>query len=267
MLSKLFASQPVLEEQSISWIFDVYAWALNQFDANIFFNETILVAPTNKYFPGEQTSVTGMAELIFSQVQNYAHLQHWQCTVVDHSQFTPPDLNQLALPSRTIKTTQVSNEAQSSVLSIPYDPQMVANPEALISSYAHILAQYLGSQATESPPGGSENWLMVTELLGVFLGFGLMYANSATTAPSSCSSCSAGLATRPSFVSQYDLTYALAVFSVVKGIPEKKVSRHLKKSLKGFLKSAIKDVKSRSKEIEKLQALRNQAILPNAKTA
>ncbi len=267
MLSKLFTSQPILEEESITWIFDVYAWALNQFDAEIFFNETILVAPTNEYFPGEQTSVTGMAELIFSQVQNYAQVQHWQCAVVDHSQFIPPDLNQLVLPKRTAAATEITNEAQNSVLSIPYDPQMVANPEALISSYAHILAQYLGSQATENPPGGSENWLMVTELLGVFLGFGLMYANSATTAPSSCSSCSAGLATRPSFVSQYDLTYALAIFSVVKKIPEKKVSRHLKKSLKGFLKSAIKDVKSRSREIEKLQALRNKATLPNTKIA
>lgn len=265
MLSRLFTSQPVLDETTIDWLFDVYGWAISQFGADIFFNQTILVAPTNQFFPGEQNSAEGMAELIFTQVQKYAHLQHWQCSVVDQRQFIAPDLQQLILPGRSLTSTALaSDNVQESPLPVPYDPQMVMNPEALISSYAHILAQYLSAQATENPPGGSDNWLLVTELVGVFLGFGLMYANSATTAPSSCSSCSAGLATRPSFVSQYDLSYSLAIFAALKDIPEKEVSRHLKKSLRGFFKSALKDVKQRTHQLHTLHTLHNKATLPNA---
>ena len=78
----IFNREPVLDEESAQWLFEVYAWALKNFDADMFFNETILALPSNEYFPGHTNSVDGMANLIFDKVRDYAGMSHWPCKLV-----------------------------------------------------------------------------------------------------------------------------------------------------------------------------------------
>jgi len=75
----LFKARPVLDEESVQWLFKLYQWALRNFDAEIFFKHTILVAPSNQYFPGKANSNEAMAHLIFDQVKEYAAVKHWPC--------------------------------------------------------------------------------------------------------------------------------------------------------------------------------------------
>ncbi|MEA3301798.1 MAG: hypothetical protein U9Q75_00860, partial [Pseudomonadota bacterium] len=139
---------------------------------------------------------------------------------------------------------------------VTYDPDQVLNPEALIATYSHQLAYQLGTQAKEPPPGGEQNLPHVTEVLAVFMGFGLMFANSAFTFQTGgCGSCKRPGTNRSSYLSQYDTTYALAIFSALKQIPNNKVLPHLKKSLRPFYKKAAKEIATRGEGLQQLKYL------------
>jgi hypothetical protein len=258
MLLNLFARSPVLDEASAQWLFESYAWALKHFDAAVFYHETLLVRPSNEYFPGSENSVHGMANLIFQQVLRYAGMAHWPCRLAD-----PQTCHSVAQPTvhlvgalRGSRGKMPPQELQQAPLIIPYDPQLVGNPEAIIAGFAHSLAHYLGTTASEEPPGGAHNWPQVTEVLAVFMGFGLMMANSAFNfRPRSCGGCGTNSAERSSFLSQYDVTYALAIFCALKDIADKDVLRALKKSLRPYYKQAVKEVRGRAQTLAELRAI------------
>ncbi len=261
----IFAHKPLLDEESISWMFDVYAWALINFGSDIFYTETKLVLPTNEYFPGRETSVHGMAGLIFDQVKNHAGLKHWPCRLDDENICNVSTLPKLQLEGaiRGSKGVMPATINETDKLIITYDPAQVRHPETLIASYAHILAHYMGATAKDRPPGGDENWPHVTEVLAVFMGFGVMFVNSALNLrTNSCGSCQGPLVERMNFLSQYDITYALAIFSVLKNIPDKRVTHNLKSSLRTFYKKSIKDIKSRKDEVEMLRAINVPLVIP-----
>jgi hypothetical protein len=251
----------VLDEASIAWQFELFSWALREFDSALFFQSTLLVTPTNEHFPGRVDSVEGMANLILEQVKQYAHLGHWPCRLVTQDMYDPTHQGRVAIPGAVRSGGDVLPPDTEAQLIIAYDPNQVGNPEALIGSLAHTLAHYLATMAKEPPPGGSENWPHACEILTVFLGFGLMMANSAFSfRRGGCGSCGAASAARENYLSQYDLTYALAIFSVLKLLPEKQVTRHLKKSLRGYFKEAMRDVRGRTASLEQLKLSFDSAL-------
>ncbi len=245
MLFRIFNANPVLDSEAVSWLFESYRWALVNFDRQVFFNETMLVLPTNDYFPGRVDNMQAMAELIFNQVKEYAGLAHWPTRLLDHRLC----LNEDAQPririegdirgKGGIRLEQVRDEE---MLLIQYSPDQLNNPEALIAGYIHTLAHYLATTADEMPPGGKDYWPQATELLAIFMGFGVIMANSAYTFKSGgCGSCG-GSAQRTGYLNQYESTYALAIFCVLKNIPQRQVLPQLKKSLRGHYKAAIKEI-------------------------
>lgn len=257
MFIDLFKSRPLLDDESVEWLFDLYEWALINFDADIFFRQTVLVAPSNQFFPGTADTSNDMAQLIFDKVRDYAALKHWPCRITtEQSCATQPARIAISGALRDMNGVEADNVIEEEHLMVVYDPLQVKNPEAIIASFAHTLAHYLGSMAQEMPPGGEENWPHVTEVLAVFLGFGLMFANSAFVYRNvTCGSCQPTTVNRQAWLSQYDITYALAIFAVLKNIPSGQVTKNLKKSLRPFFKKAYKDVKKHETELDKLKNL------------
>lgn len=248
---------PVIDDEAVQWIFETYAWALKNFDAQEFFQQSILVTPSNEHFPGRVDSAYGMAELIFERVKAYAGMSHWPTKLMDQTTCSIPQNPRVvvegALRGRDgIASDKVADEHR---LLITYAEQQLNQPEALIATYAHTLAHYLGSVAPEAPPGGEEHWPHATELLAIFMGFGLMFANSAYVYRGGCSSCYNPAANRSAFLSQEESTYALALFCVLKEIPNNKVLSHLKKHLRPLYKRALQDIAQRSDEVAGLRAL------------
>ncbi len=257
MLS-LFKSKPLLDELSSRWLFDCYAWALQQFNAKVFREETVLVLPNDRFFPGRAESVEGMANLIFDKVKAYAGVSHWPTQLVDGRQCSVETPRQLLI-SGALRGSggQMPAEVQEEQrLLIVYDPAMVNNPEAMIATLSHQLAHYLAGMATETPPGGEENWAQATEVLAVFMGFGLMFANSAFNVRlPRCGSCAPQPVDRQSFLSQYDMTYALAIFAALKGLGHRDVAPYLKSSLRGFYKKAVKEVSTHEAVLSELSSI------------
>ena len=253
----LFKTEPLIDEPTAQWLFDTFAWAQRNFDAEVFKNETVLVIPSNAFFPGRENSVQGMARLMFEHAKKYAGMSHWPLRLADGRTCSSAPAPVISMDGALRGTHATLSEAvavaEAEQIGVDYDPNMVGNPEGLIASFAHTLAHYLGQSATEVPPGGVENWPQITEVLAVFLGFGLMFANSAfNVRTASCGSCGKAAADRRSYLSQYDTTYALAIFCTLKNIPAKAVLPHLKSSLRGHLKKSLKDIQKRQQAVPRL---------------
>ena len=252
-------NQPLLEQDTVEWLFDVFYWSLRNFDRDVFYNETILVIPSNKHFPGRVNSADGMANLIFEQVKDYAGLKHWPCHLVDQNNInSPPESAKILINGSMRGKNGIEPDSidEKHKLLVAYNPHQLNDPEAMIGSYAHTLAHYLGSMAQESPPGGDEYWPQTTEILAVFMGFGLMFANTASVyRGGGCASCRNPLAERAAFLSQDEVTYALALFSVLKEIPNKEVLPHLKKHLRSIYKKAVNEISQKTTELDKLRTI------------
>jgi hypothetical protein len=255
-----FNREPPLEQASRDWLLEHFAWALENFDAELFFRDAQLVEPNNRFFPGRADSVPAMASLVFARVKDYAGVSHWPTRLVDQRACAVTRLEQLQLHGalrgpRGVEPVQVEERYQ---LQIPFNPQQVNNPEGLIASFAHVLAHHLGQMARTPPPAGPEYWPEVTELLAIYLGFGLMFANSAFTFRGGCGSCYNPAAKRDAALSETEATYALAIFGVLKGIPPAQVTRHLKKHLRPFYRRAANDLLARE-EISRIMHARVEA--------
>ncbi len=253
----LFNSKPVLDEASAQWLFDAFEWALKEFDAELFRTHTVLVEPSNRFFPGRVDSVDGMANLIFDRVKGYAGVSHWPTLVM--AEHACPAIErpavEIAAPLRRAEGTPPEGVAPEHRLLIPYNPQQLNKPEGIIATFSHILAHYLGQMADEPPPGGPEYWPQATEVLAIFLGFGLMFANSAYTFRGGCGSCYNPNAERAASLTEVEATYALALFSVLKGIPNGEVNGHLKGHLRSAYKRSVKEIKGREEIINRLKNL------------
>ncbi|MBW6477046.1 MAG: hypothetical protein K0A95_08240 [Chromatiales bacterium] len=239
-------AKPLLDEATRQWLFDLYAWALRHFDAEVFYTHTPLVAPNGQFFPGRADNPQAMAELILGHVQRHAALGHWPCRAVDYRQCSTQPAARLLIDGalRQPGAEPGQHIAEEQALLLQYDPAMLNNPEAMIASYAHTLAHYLASLAPEPPPGGEQNWPHATEVLAVFLGFGVIMANSTGNVRiPRCGSCAPPPVDRQAWLSQYDISYALAIFCVLKGIPVKQASAQLKPALRPWFKRAYREIR------------------------
>jgi hypothetical protein len=226
----------LLDEESALWMFDVFDWALRNIGSQKFQQEVKLVLPNNECFPGRVESAEGMAALIFSQVQHYAGISSLPCELENEE-------GVLCALSGNEDSTALTPTENEKVLRFIYITHTLNNPEVLIASYAHQIAYFIVTTANEPPPGGKDNLPHAAELVATFLGFGVVMANTANTQKiRSCGSCSGPAVERESFLSQYDLTYALAIFSLLKRLPVKNVSPQLKKSLRSFYKKSLKEL-------------------------
>ncbi|MBL1260343.1 MAG: hypothetical protein COB33_007425 [Thiotrichaceae bacterium] len=86
-------------------------------------------------------------------------------------------------------------------------------------------------------------------------GFGLMLANTVTPHRGGYGSCRSPAMERVGNLAEREVAYALAIFCVLKEVSEKKVTRHLKKTLKGFFKKALKDAGGREMMLADLKAI------------
>lgn len=251
-----FQRKPPIEPDSIQWLLDHFAWSLENFDAELFFRDTRLVIPNNRFFPGRADSIPGMANLIFDQVKGYAGVSHWPTRIIDPGacQLTQPGPVRIHGALRGPSGVAPPEVEEADRLHIPYNPQQVNNPEGLIASFAHTLAHHLGQMSQNPPPGGPDYWPEITELLAIYLGFGLMFANSAFTHRGGCGSCYNPAANRNAALSESEATYALAIFGVLKELPTREVTRHLKKHLRPLYRHAVRDLQAgkRLKEVSTL---------------
>jgi hypothetical protein len=257
MVLGLFNKQPVVDPASSEWIFEAFGWALQNFDAELFHSDTVLVRPTNEYFPGKVNSVQGMAQIIFDRVKHYAGVSHWPTLVQDQRLCQSIESQQVLIHGALRGPAGIADESidDTQRLVIPYNPQQINNPEGMIATYAHILSHHMGRLKNVPPPGGLAYWPQATELLAIYLGFGFMFANSAYNFRGGCGSCYNPYAQRDAYLSEVEATYALALFCQLKSIPNGEVTPHLKSHLRGTYRKSVREISQKMQAVDRLKQL------------
>jgi hypothetical protein len=257
----LFKRKPVLDQDSAQWIFAAFEWAINSFGSDFFREDTVLVRPVNEHFPNLQADPGKLAENLFEIVRTFAGMQDWPCELVAQDPDPEAHVGRHIFiegiprgPAGTFRLA-IAEGAEKHRALITYNPKHLNDPGALVATFAHELAHYLAHSVREKPPGGDDLEEYATDLLAVFMGFGIFQANTAFTFRQFQTSGSQGWSwQRQGYMSQYELVYALAIFSHLKALTRRDVEPFLKNSLVPFYRKALKEIASRE-ELVRLKSL------------
>jgi hypothetical protein len=242
MFANFLNPTPIIDESSQYWILDTFVWALENFELSIFQNDTQLILPTNDFYPGNVRSVHEMAQSVFDRTLKYASLQHWPIVLVkpeDFKQRTLPRLEFTGIKRGELVRFDVPPTPEQ-LIHVSYNPNQVNQPQDLVASFAQAFATIMIVQSGKTPPGGLEFIPQAVDLVASFMGFGVMFSNTAYQFKGGCGSCFNPYANRNVALSENDMIYCLALFCVVKSLPVKSVVIHLKSHLRPTFKSAYK---------------------------
>tara|TARA_R110001592_G_scaffold126118_2_gene336921 strand:+ start:91 stop:960 length:870 start_codon:yes stop_codon:yes gene_type:complete len=271
MFSTFFKAKPVIDEASREWIFDTFAWCIAQLDGDFFKHNSELILPNNAFYPGSSSSVEEMAETIFTNTMKYAGMTSWPIKLVPTQSFTPKPMPQLLFESRlrgenanisarvsgevsaniSYKVEgEVINEEVAPTIDIAFHPSQLNQPQDLIAylvqSQASILVNQHGANTSNKSatgaPGGREALAQTIDLIACFMGFGVIFANTAYQFKGGCGSCNNSNLNRQAALPELETVYALALFSVIKGVDIKQVKKELKSHLYKPFRQAHKEI-------------------------
>ncbi|WP_083690249.1 hypothetical protein [Colwellia sp. UCD-KL20] len=276
MILDLFKTKPVIEDSVHNWIADTYAWAITHLNGDFLKNDSQLILPTNKFYPGRVSSVHEMAQQVFSQTVKYAGMENWPLVLVEPHKASTNEIPKLST-SRLLRGASanitIANEntydsgnlaevsyggesitrgniVNKNLIEISYNPAQVNQPQDLVSSFAQILASLLVYHSPELPPGGKEYIPQTIDLVACFMGFGVIFSNTAFQFKGGCGSCNNRQANRQSTLTELETVYCLAVFCQLKNINKSDVLPHLKRHLKSTFKGAVKQLNQQTSELE-----------------
>ena len=263
MLSNFFKAKPVIDESSKEWIFDTFAWCMDQLDSEFFKDNSELILPNNTYYPGSSSSVEEMAETIFANTTKYAGLTAWPLKLVSSDSFVQKPMPQLLFQSSlrgesaivTTKKTadatphisykvegeEVLSEADTNI-DIAFHSSQLNQPQDMIAYLVQRQAGILVNQNGMLPPGGKEVLPQTIDLVACFMGFGVIFANTAYQFKGGCGSCNNSSLNRQAALPELETVYALALFCVIKGIEIKAIKKELKSHLYKPFRQAHKEI-------------------------
>ncbi|WP_211664950.1 hypothetical protein [Litorilituus lipolyticus] len=268
MLGQLFKKTPVVDEGTRTWIYDSFLWCLENFDADYLIKESKAILPSNEYYPGKCSSGQEMAHTIFTNTLNYAGMSNWPIELVDISNHHVEPMPQLSLsyPLRG-KKSQVHYLAPIYSIKIPYQVDQIRQPQDFIAYIVQHLAGIMLAQLNITVPGGKELQPQAVDLIACFMGFGVIFANTAYQFKGGCGSCNIRALNRQSALPEVETVYALALFCVSKGINPTSIKPHMKSHLFKTLIRAYKEINQHLKDSNKNEYKSLQIINETTKSA
>ena len=256
MFSTIFKTKPIIDDASREWIFDTFAWCFEQLDGDFFSEHSQLILPNNSFYPGSSTNVEEMASTIFTNTTKYTGMTAWPLRLVSSDHFSPKPIPQLSFESNlrgeACKISCKSNyemgkETTAEAIDIAFHSSQLNQPQDLIAYLVQHQAGILMNQhAANSPntsfPGGKEVLAQTTDLVACFMGFGVIFANTAYQFKGGCGSCNNRNLNRQAALPELETVYALALFCVLKNSDIKPIKKALKSHLYKAFKQAHKEI-------------------------
>lgn len=255
MFSNFFKTKPVIDESSKEWIYDTFSWCMQHLDSDFFTNHSQLILPDNSFYPGSSSSVEEMANVIFANTSKYTGMTQWPIKLVDADSFSAKAMPQLSFQSSLrgenaqVSANQGSNGdisfslegqqvSQTPAIEIAFHQSQLNQPQDLIAYLVQhqagiLVAQYTSGvpASSTSTPGGKEALPQTIDLIACFMGFGVIFANTAYQFKGGCGSCNNRSLNRQAALPELETVYALALFCVIKGTDVKQVKKALKSHL------------------------------------
>jgi len=255
----IFKVPDAIQSDSVDNIFETFHWMIDNFDASTFIHHTQLVLPNSTFFPDRENNENDLAKALGQRILEHSGLAHWPFNMVPQDQFhlNPPPFLSLDCSKRPYALDEESAKqiaAQSSEqLLLSYSSAMLKKPMDLVASICNLIAQHYLLQSRQTPPAGQEYFNEAAEFISIFMGFGIMVANSAYTFRGSCASCYDARANRSAALSENEAVFALALFTLLKDVPASRATAELKPHLRSTFKKSIKQIKANEPAYQALQ--------------
>jgi hypothetical protein len=246
MLS-LFGARLPIDEDELEFQLAAFKWIGREFGVV----PGALVLPTKESFPPSPNKGHARVVDLFAHVKRAAGMEDWPCELRPGAGERPAHVGTGLLlrhegASPPCGTFQVDEADGRQTVVITYSPTLADEPTALIATFAHELAHYLMSSAKSDPPGGWELHELHTDLLAVFLGFGLFLANSARSFAQFQSAVEMGWSARSQgYLSEGALVTALVLAERLNGRDPLSAARWLKSYLETDLRRAARALAKR----------------------
>ena len=170
-------------------------------------------------------------------------MQKWPIELVSTVPTSVTTINDLALgTSLRGEQAEVSLSSESSPLMLGFTPQQVNQPQDFIAAITQALAGILVTSNKVLPPGGQADLPQAIDLVACFMGFGVIFANTAYQFRGGCGACNNASLNRQAALTEPETLYALALFCVLKKQTMKSVKGHLKSHLRKDFASAYKSI-------------------------
>ena len=236
-----FSPKLVVDDDELEWQLATVKWLLQEECIGDPTQAFSLALPDDAHFPPSRSRGHERATELFRDVRRHCGMEEWACNFEpgeDDSGTRPMGLGFVQSRSGVLGTFSV--ERNANLPTIRYQPNSLRNPELLVATLAHELAHYRMHTYASMPPGGEELEELATDLLAVFLGFGIFLANSAKTFEGFTSFDVQGWSTqRTGYLSERALVTALAITERLAGRdPMETAAPFLKSHLRTDLKKA-----------------------------
>ena len=253
----IFKKKPVIDTSTRNWLLGNYEWAMRNCGSDTFLEDVVLVLPTNEFFPDKIQDKTHLVRYVFEKMKKYARMEDWAIEIIEKEDNPNPVVAETLVVSGgpyDPPMDVIFPETEDEPILITYSPELANNTERLVSAFAYDISRIFCSYISEEPPGGEEIFGHNVELTAVFLGFGIILANSAFQFQQYTNIGSQGWSSSSvGFLSQHELTYALAIFCELKAIENSMIDKCLKKSLLPYFKLARNEIAADPKILWRLK--------------
>jgi hypothetical protein len=235
-----FSRKSFLDAEDETWQLETWACFLRHFGGIADLRLSPLVTPTSDFFPPTDATGDSRAQHVFDCVRHHSGMTDWPCKLIAQpvrpearvSEFvflTPVDKG---LPLGTFGVSD--NE-----VAITYDPGSLNDSVTLIATFAHELAHYRLAPLLEDLPGGEDMHEFATDLMTIYMGFGLFGANRAFNFTQHQSFMGQGWGwSRQGYLPERAWAFGLATFLHFRGESANDVRPYLKPHLYSDLRKA-----------------------------
>ena len=236
----LFGARLPIDRDELDFQLATFKWLIEQFGPV----SQPLVQPTRDFFSAEALAGRADVRTIFDEVRSLAGMADWPCELHPGRRDRPIDAGNAHLLRHEGQpppcgTFEVRDGLAGRHGVITYNPSMERDPAGLVATFAHELGHYLMATAAANPPGGWDLHELHTDLVAVYLGFGVFMANHARSfSHFSTESGSGWQANWRGYLSEQALVTATVIFQRLGGRDPSEARPHLKGYLARVLKSA-----------------------------
>jgi hypothetical protein len=238
-LRRLIRRSPLVPPEEAKWQLDCFEWLLRGSGGFGRFRRSLLVLPTDEFFPQRGLPPGTVEAVLFEQIKRHAGMEGWKCKLEVQAEDPDPHVAPTIVVQGAPRSPLGTFQRSPTSATITYGAGLISNPMSFVATVAHELGHLLISDIAEPIPGGETNLEFLTDLAAVFLGFGVFLVNSAFTFSQFDGGATIGWsARRQGYLSEPQLLNALSIFTVLLKMDPRRVEPHLKGQFRGLYRAA-----------------------------
>lgn len=237
--------QDRFDEQRALWLYEHYCWLERSLPPRSSPTPPVVIFATKAFFPDPYHGDHPSAVRVFDRVRDLMGVLDWPCRLEgedEDERKRHSDLGRAGIlgTSSSHGAAGTFSAPDETGVVISYSSSLLKDPVGLVAIFAHELCHYLLATVEDEPPGTWEALEPLTDLAAVVEGFGIFLADAAFRFTQWTDHDQQGWsAQRTGYLSEVELGFALAIFSMRNGADAPAIARALKPNAREIFRDAL----------------------------